>query len=41
MKEILEQMKDIEIIEPIVTIRSTLNDESRERLNELAEKMLI
>ena len=41
MKEILEQMKDIEIIEPVVTIKSTLNDESREKLNELAEKMLI
>ena len=40
MKEILEQMKDIEIIEPIVTIRSTLNDESREKLNELADNIL-
>ena len=41
MKEILEQMKDIVIVEPIVTIKSTLNDESREKLNELVEKMLI
>ena len=40
MKEILEQMKDIEIIEPIVTIRSTLNEESREKLKELAENIL-
>ena len=40
MKEILEQMKDIEIIEPVVTIKSTLNNESREKLNELAEKLI-
>ena len=40
MKEILEQMKDIEIIDPVVTIKSTLNNESREKLNELAEKLI-
>ena len=40
MKEILETMKDIEIIEPVVTIKSTLNNESREKLNELAEKLI-
>ena len=40
MKEILEQMKDIEIIEPIVTIRSTLNNESKEQLKLLADNIL-
>ena len=40
MKEILEQMKDIEIVEPIVTIRSTLNNESKEQLNLLADNIL-
>ena len=40
MKEILDQMKDIEIVEPIVTIRSTLNNESRKQLELLAENIL-
>lgn len=37
MKGILETMKDIEIIEPVVTIKSSLNEESEKSLEELAE----
>ena len=40
MKEILNQMKDIKICDPLVTIRSTLNEDSREKLQELAENIL-
>jgi flavorubredoxin len=40
MKEILEKMKDIEIVEPIVTIRSTLKDENVEQLKKLADDIL-
>ncbi len=40
IREIVDQMKDIEICEPIVTIRSRLNNESREKLNILAENIL-
>lgn len=40
MKEILSQMKDIEIIEPVVTIKSTLNSESRKAMELLADKII-
>ena len=40
MKEYIEKMKDITIYEPIVTIRTTLNDESRNKLNELIENIV-
>lgn len=40
MKEILSQMKDIEIVEPMVTIKSTLNDESKKQLIEFANNIL-
>ena len=40
MKEILSTMKDVEIVEPIVTIRSTLKNTDIEKLNELAEEIL-
>ncbi len=40
MKEILSQMKDITIVEPMVTIRSTLNEDSRKKLEELAVAIL-
>jgi len=33
-------MKNIEIIEPMVTIRSTLKEENIEELNKLAETLL-
>jgi flavorubredoxin len=41
MKEIVNMMKNIEIIEPIVTIRSTLKAENIEQLNKLAEEIMI
>ena len=40
MKELLEQMKDIKIIEPIVTIKSTLNKETIKQLEQLADNIL-
>ena len=40
MKDILDTMKDITICEPIVTIRSKLNDNSKEKLEELADNIL-
>ena len=40
MKETLSTMKNVEIIEPIVTIKSTLTQENIEQLNILAESLL-
>ncbi len=40
MKAIIEQMKDIEIIEPTVTIKSTMKDENVEEFKILAENLL-
>ena len=40
MKEILETMKDITIIEPVVTIKSTLNENTKKQLEILAENIL-
>lgn len=40
MKAILGEMKDITICEPVVTIKSTLNEESRNKMVELAEKLV-
>ena len=39
MRGILDTMKDLEIVEPMVTIRSTLKETDLEKLNELAEAM--
>ena len=39
MKQYFEQMKNIQITEPIVTIKSRLNDTSLDQLIELANKM--
>ena len=39
MKNILAEMKDIEIIEPLVTIKSRLNKDSMEKLEELADNI--
>lgn len=39
MKKIMEGWKNIEIVEPQVTIRSTLNEESREKMEELVEAL--
>ena len=40
MKEVLSGMKNIEIVEPMVTIKSTLKDDSRKNLELLAEHIL-
>lgn len=40
MTDILNEMKDINIIEPMVTIRSTLNNESKTKLEELAKNIV-
>ena len=40
MKEIINTMKNIEIVEPTVTIKSTLKQENIEQLNILAETLL-
>ena len=40
MKDILSTMKNIEIVEPTITIRSTLKDTDLEKLNQLAEAIL-
>ena len=39
MKNILAEMKDIEIIEPLVTIKAKLNKDSMEKLKELGESI--
>ncbi len=41
IKEKLETMKNIEIIDPVITIRSTLNDKNVEELNDLADTILL
>ena len=40
MKELVSQMKDIELLEPIVTIKSSLNENSKEEMFALAKKMI-
>lgn len=39
MRQILETMKEITILEPVVSIRSSLNDASREELQKLAAQI--
>ena len=39
MKETLSQMKEIELVEKVITIKSTMNDETKQALKELAENM--
>ncbi|MDE6212245.1 MAG: FprA family A-type flavoprotein, partial [Lachnospiraceae bacterium] len=40
MKEALESMKEITVLEPVVTIKSTLNGESEAQLRQLAEALI-
>lgn len=40
MSEIISKMKDIKVIEPIVTIKTKMNNESKQMLNELATNIL-
>ena len=37
MKEMLQNMKNINIIEPTITIKSRMNEENIEQMKELAE----
>lgn len=39
MKAHLEQMKNITVLDPIVTIRSALNDDSQAQLKALAKAL--
>ena len=39
MKKVLEEMKDIEIMEPIITIKSTMKDEDIEKMQKLATEI--
>ena len=39
MKSILQEMKNIDIIEPIITIESTMKDKTKKELEELANNM--
>ncbi len=40
MKEIIDQMKNITICEPIITIKSTMNDDTIKQMEELATNIL-
>ena len=40
MKELLEQMKDIKIVEPIIHIKTTLSKENEEEMRKLAKAIL-
>ena len=39
MKNILQDMKDIEIIEPVITIKSTMTDDNLEQMKNLADEI--
>ncbi|MEE1313971.1 MAG: FprA family A-type flavoprotein [Lachnospiraceae bacterium] len=40
MKAVVETMKDITIVDPVITIRSTMNDENVKNMEELADALL-
>ena len=40
MKGIVEGFKNIEIVDPVVTIKSTMNDENVKTMEELADNLL-
>ncbi len=40
MQDLLEQMKDITVIEPIIHIKTTMNKENEEEMKKLAQNML-
>lgn len=40
MSEIISKMKEVEVEEPVVTIKTKMNDESKQMLNELANNIL-
>ena len=40
MKNMLQGMKDINVLENVVTIKSTMKEENREQLKEMAKEIL-
>ena len=40
MKEILSQMKDLRIVEPMVIIKSRMNEENIKQMEKLADEIL-
>ena len=40
MKKMLQEMKNIDIIEPTITIKSTMNEQNVEEMNKLADELL-
>lgn len=40
MKGIVEGFKNIEMVDPVVTIKSTMNDENIKTMEELADNLL-
>ena len=40
MKSVLEEMKDIQVVEPMVTIKSTMKQETIEQMEKLADSLL-
>lgn len=40
MKDIIKDMKDITLCEPMVTIKTTMNEETVKKLEELAEEFV-
>ena len=40
MKNMLQEMKDINIIENVITIKSTMKEENREQIKEMAKEIL-
>jgi flavorubredoxin len=40
MKEMLEEMKNVQILDPVVTIRSAANAENEEQMKQLAQNLL-
>ena len=41
MKSILESMKDISIVEPMITIKSTMKQGDVDKLKQLAKEILV
>ena len=40
MKNVLQEMKDINIVEPVITIKSTMSEENIKQMEEMADKIL-
>ena len=40
MKKVLQEMKDINIVEPVITIKSTMSEENIKQMEEMADKIL-